>query len=382
MKKVHLSPFVHRGKECIKIEFPLDEQLQEIAKQIPGRSWTKTHGCWYVERRKNSLDELFVHFKDRAQVVYRDLTENLLVDSVQIIKSPEQEPIPHPSLLKSVSDHNRDLLNELKFWMRSRRYSNNSIHSYLDCLELFCKWSRNKALEEVSNADVIQFNNDYILKNGLSASYQSHFISAIKLLFNVCKFKTLIEAELLRPKKPKKLPNVLSKEEVKQLLDATKNIKHKAMLSLIYSCGLRCGELLALKPQNIDRLRSLIIIRQAKGNKDRLVPLSNKIVTLLEEYHFQYKPKIYLFEGVKPGTSYDERSLQLVLKKATRLAGIEKPVTLHWLRHSYATHLLEAGTNLRYIQEILGHCSPKTTQIYTHVSISGIQKVISPFDSL
>jgi integrase/recombinase XerD len=382
MKTVVLSRIEHRGAPCIKITFERDEQLAAAIRAVHGAAWSKTHKSWYVRERKNILGELFGHFKDKAYLEYRDLKEKPLADPVVIIKLPKEESAPLPLLLREVSDHNRALLDELKLWMRSKRYSNSSVHSYLDGLELFCRWMKNKALEEVSNEDVIRFNNDYILKNGLSASYQSHFVSAIKLLFNVCKFKTLIEAELLRPKKPKKLPNVLSKEEVKQLLDATKNIKHKAMLGLIYSCGLRCGELLALKPEHVDSLRNLLLIKQAKGRKDRVVPLSKKTIELLRDYYKAHKPKVYLFEGWKEGEPYDVRSLQHVLKQNLLKAGINKPVTLHWLRHSYATHLLEAGTNLRYIQEILGHSNPKTTQIYTHVSTNSIKNVVSPFDSL
>ena len=189
--------------------------------------------------------------------------------------------------------------------------------------------------------------------------------------------------ELLhRPKREKLLPNVLSKEEVKQILDAHSNLKHKAMLSLIYSCGLRCGELLSMRPVHIDSKRGIVIIKQAKGKKDRIVPLSPKILEMLRQYFQDFQPQSYLFEGQEKGNPYDERSLQLVLKQALVKVKITKPVTLHWLRHSYATHLLESGTDLRYIQELLGHKSSKTTEIYTHVSTKNLQKIISPFDTL
>ncbi len=154
------------------------------------------------------------------------------------------------------------------------------------------------------------------------------------------------------------------------------------MLSLIYSCGLRRSELLHLKPGDIDSKRNLIVIRQSKGKKDRIVPLSLKILEMLRAYYQQYRPKKYLFEGQQAGTIYSEQSLQSVLKQALQKANIKKPITLHWLRHSYATHLLEAGTDLRYIQELLGHNSSKTTEIYTHVSTKSIQHIKSPFDDL
>jgi integrase/recombinase XerD len=175
---------------------------------------------------------------------------------------------------------------------------------------------------------------------------------------------------------------VLSKEEVKAILEAHSNVKHKMMLSLIYSCGLRCGELLALQPVHIDSKRNIVLLKNAKGKKDRIAPLIPKILEMLREYYKLFKPTTYLFEGQNPGTSYDARSLQQVLKQALQKAGITKPATLHWLRHSFATHLLESGTDLRYIQELLGHNSSKTTEIYTHVSTKSIQQIKSPFDDL
>ena len=154
------------------------------------------------------------------------------------------------------------------------------------------------------------------------------------------------------------------------------------MLSLIYSCGLRRSELLNLKPNDIDSNRRVIIIRQAKGKKDRIAPLSEKILAMLREYYKAYKPATWLFEGQEIGNQYSEKSLESVLKQALAKCKITKPVSLHWLRHSYATHLLENGTDLRFIQEILGHKSSKTTEIYTHVSTKSLQKIKSPFDDL
>lgn len=185
-----------------------------------------------------------------------------------------------------------------------------------------------------------------------------------------------------RKKRAKVLPNVLSKKEVKAILEAHSNVKHKMMLSLIYSCGLRRGELLALKPVHIDSKRNIVLLKNAKGKKDRIAPLSPKILEMLREYYKDYKPAVWLFEGQIKGEQYSEKSLQSVLKQALQKTVIKKPVALHWLRHSYATHLLESGTDLRYIQELLGHSSSKTTEIYTHVSTKSIQQIKSPFDDL
>ena len=266
--------------------------------------------------------------------------------------------------------------------MRSKRYSESTIKTYSEALKSFLIFYRLKPINEIDNDDVIVYNNECILKNNLSASYQNQIANALKLYFKICK-ETKIELDKIhRPKRAKILPNVLSKEEVKAILEAHGNVKHKMMLSLIYSCGLRCGELLALQPVHIDSKRNIVLLKNAKGKKDRIVPLSPKILAMLRDYFKTCKPKTWLFEGQTAGKPYDARSLQFILKQALHKTGIDKPATLHWLRHSYATHLLESGTDLRYIQELLGHNSSKTTEIYTHVSTKSLQQIKSPFDDL
>lgn len=185
-----------------------------------------------------------------------------------------------------------------------------------------------------------------------------------------------------RPRREKRLPNVLSKEEVKSILEAPTNLKHRAMLSLIYACGLRRSELLNLTLKDVLSDRNLLFIQQSKGKKDRVVPIGNKLIEMLRDYYKAYKPKTWLFEGQIPNSKYSEKSLENVLKQSLVKTKIKKKVSLHWLRHSYATHLLENGTDLRYIQELLGHSSSRTTEIYTHVSTQNLQQIRSPFDDL
>ena len=269
-----------------------------------------------------------------------------------------------------------------KRYLLSKRYSPNTINTYSDALKSFLTFCNTKAVKDITNEDVILYNNDYILKHNLSSSYQNQIVNAIKLYFKIVKDTAIEIDKIHRPKREKALPNVLSKEEVKAILSAHNNLKHKVMLSMIYSCGLRRSELLNLKPNDIDSKRNIVIIRQSKGKKDRITPLSPKILEMLRDYYLECKPKTWLFEGQSKGEQYSEQSLQSVLKQALQKAKIAKPVTLHWLRHSYATHLLESGTDLRYIQELLGHNSSKTTEIYTHVSTKSIQQIKSPFDEL
>ena len=273
-------------------------------------------------------------------------------------------------------------IQKFKQWLRSKRYSESTITTYTEALKSFLVFYREKAVVEITNEDVIVYNNEYILKNNLSASFQNQIVNAIKLFFQTIRETKMEVDKIHRPKRAKLLPNVLSKEEIKLILNAHSNSKHKTMLSLIYSCGLRRSELLNLKPNDIDSKRGIVIIRQSKGKKDRIAPLSPKILEMLREYYIGYKPKTWLFEGQLENTKYDERSLSNVLKQALTKSKISKPVSLHWLRHSYATHLLESGTDLRYIQELLGHSSSKTTEIYTHVSTKNIQQIKSPFDDL
>lgn len=273
-------------------------------------------------------------------------------------------------------------IQKFKQWLRSKRYSESTIATYSEALKSFLVFYREKVVVEITNEDVIVYNNEFILKNNLSASYQNQIVNAIKLFFQTIRETKMEVDKIHRPKRAKLLPNVLSKEEIKMILNAHSNIKHKMMLSLIYSCGLRCGELLALKPVHIDSKRNIVLLKNAKEKKDRIVPLSPLILEMLRDYFIIYKPRTFLFEGQNIGLPYDARSLQLILKQALQKTGITKPVTLHWLRHSYATHLLESGTDLRYIQELLGHSSSKTTEIYTHVSTKSIQQIKSPFDDL
>jgi integrase/recombinase XerD len=338
----------HKGTPRIAIFFEKDATLISRIKTFEDALWSASKRYWHLpDTEQNRL-----HFR-------LPLAHTLL---------------PNTEGLTSIETFKR--------YLSSKRYSPNTINTYSEALKSFLTFCNTKAIKEITNDDVIAYNNDYILKHNLSSSYQNQIVNAIKLYFKIVKESAIEIDKVHRPKREKVLPNVLSKEEIKAILEAPKNLKHKAMLSMIYSCGLRRSELLNLIPNDIDSKRNVVIIRQSKGKKDRITPLSPKILELLRDYYKEYSPKIYLFEGQEKNTPYSARSLEEVLKKSITLAKINKPVTLHWLRHSYATHLLESGTDLRYIQELLGHNSSKTTEIYTHVSTKNIQQIKSPFDDL
>lgn len=348
MKSWEAKLIMHQKESRIGVYFEKDLALIERIKKLEGARWSQSKKVWHLP----------------------DTAENRLRFKINVLQQqvPSTEGILH--------------LEKFEQWLRSKRYSENTIKTYKDALKSFLVFYAQKSVGAITNDDVVVYNNEYILKNKLSSSYQNQIVNALKLYFKTVQDKKIDIEKVHRPKREKSLPNVLSKEEVKLILEAHSNIKHKMMLSLIYSCGLRSGELIALQPVHIDSKRNIVLLKNAKGKKDRIVPLSLKILEMLREYYKLYKPTVYLFEGQIAGTMYSEKSLQSILKQALQKTGIKKPVSLHWLRHSYATHLLESGTDLRYIQELLGHNSSRTTEIYTHVSTKSIQHIKSPFDDL
>ena len=214
---------------------------------------------------------------------------------------------------------------------------------------------------------------------GISASYQRQIVGALKLFYKEIHRRDISFEYLKVTQRENKLPVVLSKTETIRLIENTNNLKHKAILSLIYSAGLRIGELLELKKEDIDSERMLIHIKGAKGKKDRYTILSNKVLLLLRDYYKEYKPKMYLFEGQKGG-KYSSESAGQLFKRALKKAKINKSATLHTLRHSFATHLLEDGISIAHIQKLLGHNNISTTLIYTHIAKDSIQNIKSPLD--
>ncbi|MEJ5316550.1 MAG: site-specific integrase [Tenuifilum sp.] len=318
MKNVTIKVDRHRDEEVICFICEKDIQLIEILKTKLNAHWSATKKCWYLPISQFNLNKAFEAFKSIAWLDIKNLPHTSNEDKYQIDTQQEKE--------------------RFEKWLKFRRYSPNTIKTYTDALVVFLSYFDHKPVSELSNDDVVLFVNQYILKRKYSFSYQNQIVNALKLYFREIR-KSKIEVEKLqRPRREHKLPNVLSKEEVKAILHAPTNVKHRTMLSLIYACGLRRSELLNLKIGDVDSKRHMLIIRNAKGYKDRQVPISDKTIEMLREYYKMYRPKVWLFEGQKNGEKYSETSLQEVLKSAIKKAGIKKPVSLHWLRHSYATH--------------------------------------------
>jgi len=261
------------------------------------------------------------------------------------------------------------------------RYSGRTNESYLSLLEFFFKYFHEKDPLEIPMEDVSGFIYDFIILNGYSASYQNQMISSIKTFYRISG-RSRLELEIIeRPRRSRALPKVFSKEEVKRILNSTRNIKHKLILWMIYSCGLRRSESTNIRLTDLDRARGILHIREGKGRVDRIVPVSTKVWEKLDEYIDAFHPVKYLFEG-QSGGRYSVESVYHVFKQALHSAGIKKDVGVHSLRHSYATHLHESGLDIRYIQELLGHRNTRTTEIYTHVSRRNLRDVRSPIEDM
>ncbi len=248
----------------------------------------------------------------------------------------------------------------------------------------FINFNEGLRIDQINKLDIADFKRyiyHLVSKRKVSTSFQNQAINAIKFYYEKVLGRKKIFVQIDRPRKELRLPKVLSKEEVKLIISCIHNIKHKAIISLIYSAGLRLSEVINLKIEDIHSSQGLIFVRGGKGKKDRTTLLAKSLLPLMRQYYLEYRPKVYLFEG-SFGEMYSGSSIQKVFKRALLRSKIKKTATIHTLRHSFATHLLENGTSLRYIQEFLGHSSSKTTEIYTHIRTEGIDKIKSPFDDL
>jgi len=365
MQTIVTHRIVHQNMPRLALEFAYDAALIEKVKQVKDARWSQSLRSWHIPLTSEAYEQL------------KELTLGL----AQLQKGESRLPLEMKPPLGQPTPEIAATLNDFTRYLEQRRYSPRTIQTYEHALRQFLQWIA-KPTDAITNADLERFNHDYILANSYSFAFQNQVINAVKLYFKTF-YGSQFNVEMVeRPRREHKLPNVLSKEEVKRILEAHTNLKHRTMLSLVYACGLRRSELLNLKPMHVDSKRGIVTILNAKGNKDRIVPISEKMLALLREYYKAYRPQVWLFEGQNLGEQYSEKSLQSVLKQALTKAKLSKPVTLHWLRHSYATHLLESGTDLRFIQELLGHKSSKTTEIYTHVSTQSLKKIKSPFDDL
>ena len=302
-------------------------------------------------------------------------TKKCLEQFIKLFPSKPQTEI------KNVNSYDK-ALKDFSDQLILKRYSENTIIVYKEQIVRFFKYSSKEDPSELTDENVKDYLLYLLTEKKISFSLQKQVISAIKFYFEKILRRETKKYYFEIPKsKEQKLPIVLSKREVKQIINSTNNLKHKTILSTIYSAGLRLSEVVNLKIADIDSERKLIYVRGGKGKKDRTTILSIELLVLLRKYFKEFKPKTWLFEGLEGG-QYSKRSVQNIFKKSLQKSKISKTATVHSLRHSFATHLLEQGEDLRYIQNILGHKSSKTTEIHTHVTSGGLNKIKSPLDEI
>jgi integrase/recombinase XerD len=411
MKTIILKPVNHRGAERLLVIFDYDTQLIALIKQIEGATWSQTNKSWHVPDNEETLQELLRIFNGKA-----------LIDKSAVFKKDESSnskshPAPAGSNSKSQVTNKSEITNpdfsneerteknditvkggtqlkmtndisekvkadilKFKYWMKQKRYSESTIDSYSETLFIFFDFYKDKTPDQIFNKDIIRFNIEYILKRGLSFSYQNQFVNAIKLFYKKTFSRNIDIESIERPRRAKKLPKVIARDDVMLMLKNIKNKKHQMALTMIYACGLRRSELINMKLDHLNSKRKNVTIFNGKGQKDRVLPLSDKLFEQIKKYYFAYKPAVYLIEGQNKGEPYSETSLEKIFHKYLGEIIKKHNFTLHCLRHSYATHLLEGGTDLRYIQTLLGHKSSKTTEIYTHVSMKSLQNIKNPTD--
>lgn len=343
-------------------------------KNIHGRRWDPEAKVWRIPYTKLTLRFLEKYLPGLLDWTFQpadDLPERL----------EEAPKYVHPAKPDVTPAKYEEAVTALEQCLTLKRYSWRTVKAYKNCFRQFIRHYDEIKPSQLTRKHIDDYILGLIREKKISESHQSQILSAIKMFYaSVVQQEHKVQG-LFLPKRPEKLPHVLTEEEVARLLKAVDNLKHRCILMMIYSAGLRLGEVLHLKVSDLQPEHKRLFVREAKGKKDRCTILSDKAWVLVHEYLEVYRPIEWLFEGTAGG-KYGERSVQAIFTQAKEKSKINPAATVHTLRHSFATHLLEKGVDLRYIQELLGHESSKTTEIYTHITKKGWDKIKSPLDDL
>ncbi len=353
---IKLTPAEHRNQAVILLQFDYNRNLIDAVKKLGNTFWSATKQCWYIRKKDFNLNYVFSSLQEVAIINYTKLKKQ---QSTPEYKKPPEFDNSHRAKTQIPEEFANKLL--------QKRYSDNTVRIYTNYFKDFIHYFRDYDISDITSEDVNNYIRNLIQTHNISLSQQNQRINAIKFYFEKVLKREKVYYDIDRPRKEHTLPDVLSRDEIKAMLSATTNIKHKCIIGLIYSCGLRRSELINLKIKDIDSERLQIKIKNSKGKKDRYTHLSESLLAMLREYFKEHRPKYYLFNG-EYGQSYSATSVQKVIKQAAKRAGIKKRVYPHILRHSFATHNLEQGIDIRFIQEWLGHETIKTTERYTHIS--------------
>ena len=350
--KVTYQLIRHQKKDVILIQFDFDKTINERVKMLVGAKWSNTLKCWYV------IDN--AHYRNLFKIQNKTIGNETL---------------------NCVSAENQLALNRMVEQLQLKAYSPNTLKTYKNEFAQLLHVLKDK---NVNDLDAERLRSYFLYCTNtlkLSENTLHSRINAVKFYFEQVLKREKFFFEIPRPKKPQILPKVINPQDIKKLFEVTTNPKHLMMLKLCYGLGLRVGEIVSLKVTDIDSKNMQVFIERAKGKKDRYINLPETVLVPLRAYYVAYKPKKYLFEG-QYGDQYSTRSAQQVFKNALEKAKINKVVGIHGLRHSFATHLLESGTDIKFIQELMGHNDIKTTLRYLHVSEKSIRKIKSPLDAI
>ena len=353
-----VSSMIHRSNNVLVLKFKYNDELISLAKSI-GCKWSSSNKGWYIYHSKENIRLINNAFKDKTNIDFSKVKSILPKED----KKSVSVKIPKEYL---------DLLIR-------RRYSENTIKVYSSLFKEFIQFYSKIKPEDITEDEIRKYQDYLVKKRKISISTQNQAINAIKFYYEKVLGKEKGEYYIERPIKEKKLPEIISERELLQILRVTDNIKHKSIITVLYSSGVRRGELINLRIKDVDFDKKIIFVRAGKGKKDRTTILADHAALVLNKYLKLYKPNYWLFEGIKR-KQYSAASVGSLVKKASIKARLNKIVRPHMLRHSFATHMLEQGVDLRYIQTLLGHGSPKTTQIYTRVTSYSLAKIKSPFD--
>lgn len=359
-KSITLKHLLINQNKCIGLQFSTNKVVQALVDTLPNVSWSQEFGMFHIPNNKANLDLIFKTFYGVAWVNGNFFFSDKLIhiDNPELNLQRYRNRAPKAGFKPCPEDYLLKL--ELK------RYSDNTVRNYVSCFEAFINHYYSEDPITLNEMDVRKYLQK-LIQEGRSNSYINVALNSIKFFYEIVHGMPNRFYSIERPRKEKQLPEVLSKAEIVKMINSTNNIKHRCIVGLLYSSGLRRGELLNLLVTDIDSKRMVVKIKNAKGNKDRISILSPSILKDLQAYYKEYRPKKYLFEG-HAESQYTATSVLNIISVAAKKAGIFKKVTPHMLRHSFATHLLENGTDIRHIQLLLGHSSTKTTEIYTHVA--------------
>ena len=401
--RVILKSLYHRRQECIGIYFEKNALLQSILQKEAGAKWSKTYTCWYVTCTGENYIRLKSALENKAELDVTELKKFLLekrkngpfIPAVypgnQRANVTAGKPVKISSKIaglpiypQSLSKENREALQQFGTHLVLKGYSKSTIRTYENEFRQFLQMIKDNRAKDFSVSRLKAYFEYCYSKLKLSENTMHSRINAMKFYYEQVLGREKFFWEIPRPKKHLILPKVLGEEELRRLFEAANNLKHKAILFAAYSAGLRVSEVINLRIQDIDRERKQLFVYCSKGKKDRYVSLSPLLLDILESYYRMWKPKPsnYLFEGDEPGMPYSIRSAQNIFHNAKVKAGISKTITFHGLRHSFATHMLEKGVDVKYIKEILGHFNIKTTERYLHVKRETLVNIVSPLDAL